>query len=1780
MDDKDKPRPDNECWRPAEPHQGELHDMSHMNRPGYQFVNQELMSNDLERTARVDRLLFNVSLAVALFTQKLGRFKHLIHNVQSVKFQLFHRIVASLFCVISNYIKKDKKLKRRCYDHQRIWFSVNRLATGIRNSTERIVLCPASALFLAILRSIHATNHLRSPEDNLARFELFFVGEGALRYLTWLQDHCATCKILRAQELVRQKNRKVGPFCDIGFTKRSRATLVWEHVSVDWFGPYAHGNCVQIPKKGKFWVVVFCDQLSKAVSLHLAVDYSAKTFKDVLCHFASIHGIPVKIKCDAQAAMLSTFAQIGNLTDKTFQSNYAKKFLKKYRLTVKVAQELASLGELSREEREKYVSENDIPRSKEVLCDFRRVADYFGSDIDVACVGSHQSLGLCERTGGLVENTIDIALNKFGPVYKTKLSVLTILRILSHTALYLNQRPMYYNASAAAGQRVICPASFQMSNVYHNIEFQRHQRYKLLNTKHSKLKSQLSEQLLDLEKRLARSHRRFLMKNRLDNNDLYKHERTLPSGSVVFVLSRNDKFKSTLQIGRILGSWVDGDKNSRRYAVHTTVVDTKNSTATELKYRDSVLMRAATSLSFPIIQAHEIDVLKSKYYSTASFYVKYGQFLEKEKYSMEIKESDSHLLMSDWESVIPSLGEEESQLNELPYKAEMLTLGSFDWAQYIRRVLPSMSPGKSGINSADSNVVQGDSKKTDITEQYLDIDGILEDDPQQTAGSKIVQGDSKKSEINSDITEHHLDIDGILEDNPQQNIAEDGLQQVMIKGDTKKTSKHSKIDLGVREDDQDFPGNQAIPVAGDGPQQVMVQGDTKKTPKQPKNDLGVAEDDLNPVGDVQDFPGNGQIFPGNGGNSVSPPSFITDPAEIEQILDKRKLFPLYQFGKLRQDVGDELGVPSLLISGHRKLNQVRLPQRGDVLEVFLNNQSDEGVLCKVKSLCPKRYQKKKGEIWVNLAYSGEVKPSFAMLTKFGSPDWSIVREEHVQRLTRANPRRPGKLAAVSQMLIFLMLVSDLGRVDACDGAGRRVRGNNSAVTRQPGYQPSTLDRHNNASEKLGNRICYRDSIQQTLKDILGSRWYEAGNPTEIEQMKWILWGHGVWRGSKMALSRSPVGKRVKRQFISVSPNFEFHVAGNADFSLAKYHSQVHNNQPFFGTYKQQYLQYSGALSEPGVTQEQSLEARGKVCRYYIDLICSLNELKSGQLYNTAPKITAKIEAEHAFDGGSLTPSSYSSADGESDGRHNTMYTSNGNYEPPARPELPSPDPKPTGRASRAEVHTCGRYALMSDSIERVSRYLFEYERILQLWAGSELAVDGYLPDSHNLGTRNFLVRAGGDLLWSEEDPRDANKYIDLNPVVSWTLQDIQSRCAYRGGSLAAPSTPALRFAIRNICIKLKCQFILVKLRSSGGGLFFSETGTGIPIDLAQQWQNIYYNSSDTSVQTDFNNEPWLLITFHEENAFSDFWMLQKTNKLIFPLPLSSRALCVFRDTHPVSRASELLLRYSDDVNEELPSRNEEVQSQVAEITRVVNEFNERQTRMMVDDNVVDCEQSRIEIAEEDRLVREIDEGLSLSHSELNHIVRRLKPLYERISFTKAGQDAIYDRQLALGPDLDKLKEFLEKYLIIAGRWTELISDVYYSLPVNASHIDVDEHFANFGEGFELVILAVVSAIALMSLCLNMALLCCVTVVQSLNRRGRRLTLCGGCWCCRIKDMSSEDPSTRVGGQGPEDMALNEGNSTNFGGSGPPSFASLQWQGQQQRDRQKYSKVSGIISSLD
>ena len=1777
MDDKDKPKPDNECWRPAESHQGEFYDLSHMNRPGYQFVNQELMSNDLERTARVDRLLFNVSLAVALFTQKLGRFKHLVNNVQSVKFQLFHRIIASLFGVISNYIKKDKKLKKRCYEHQKLWFSVNRLATGIRNSTERIVLCPASALFLAVLRSIHATNHLRSPEDNLARFELFFVCEGALRYLTWLQDHCAVCKILRAQELVRQKNRKVGPFCDTAFTKRSRTTLVWEQVSVDWFGPYSHGNCVQIPKKGKFWVVVFCDMLSKAVSLHLAVDYSAKTFKDILCHFASIHGIPIKIKCDAQAAMLTTLAEIGSMTNKTFQSNYARKFLKKYKLTVKVAQELSSLGEMSREEREKYVAENDIPRSKEMLCDFRRVADYYGSDIDVACVGSHQSLGLCERTGGLVENTIDIALNKFGPVYKTKLSILTILRILSHTALYLNQRPLYYSASAAAGQRVISPASFQMTNVYHNIEFQRHQRYKLLDSKHSKLKSQLSQQLLDLEKRLARSHRRFLMKNKLDNNDLYKFERTLPSGSIVFVLSRNDKFKSTLQIGRVLGSWVDPDKDCRRYAVHTTVVDTKNSTARELKYRDSVLMRAATSLSYPIVEAHQIDVLKSKYYSTASFYIKYGKFLEKEKYGKEIDESDSHLLMDDWESVLPSLGGQDFQLNELPFKAEMLTLGSFDWSQYIRQVLPSMPPGKSRVNT---EIVQGDPKKceinSDITEQHLDIiDGLVEDD-QQT----LVEDDCEPIENDLVVREDDQPVGNIQDLPGNQTLAKDNLQQAMVKGGTK-TSKYSKNDLGVKEDDlktvgdvQDFPGNgQVFP--GNGGNSVS------QTSKHSKNDLGVKEDDLKTVGDVQDFPGNGQIFPGNGGNSVSQSSLITDSAEIQQILDKRKLFPLHQFGRLQQDAGDNVAGPALLISGHRRLNQIRLPQRGDILEVFLNNQSDDGVLCKVKSLCPKRYQKKPGEIWVNLAYSGEVKPSFALLAKFGSPDWSIIREEHVQRSTRANTRRLGKLAAMSQMLLLLMLVFNPGCVDASDDAGRHVRGNKSAVTERPGYQPSTLTRHNSASQKLENRICYQNNIQESLTDIFGPKWYQTERSTEIEQIKWILWGYGVWHGTRMALDQNSVRKRVRRQFISVSPNFEFHVAGNADFALAKYHSQIHNNQPFFGTYKNQFLDYSDALSEPGVTQEQSLEARGKVCRYYIDLICSLNELKSGQLYNTAPKLTAKLTGENEFDGGSLIPSTYSSADGGNDGRHNTMYTSSGNYEPPARPELPSPDPEPADRASHVEVPTCGRYALMSDSIERVSRYLFEYERILQIWAGSELAVDGYLPDSHNLGTRNFLVRAGGDLLWSEEDTKNPNKYIDLNPVVSWTLQDIQSRCAYRGGTLAAPSTPALRFAIRNICIKLKCQFILVKLRSSGGGLFFSETGTGIPNDLAQQWQSIYYNSSDTSVQTDFNNSPWLLITFHEENAFSDFWMLQKTNKLVFPLPLSSRALCVFKDTHPVSRASELLLRYNDDINEELPSRNEEVQGQIAEITRVVNEFNERQTQKMVEDHVVDCEQSRIEIAEEDRLVREIEEGLSLSHSELNHIVRRLGPLYERVSFTKTGQDAIYDKQLALGPDLDKLEEFLKKYLIIAGRWTELISDVYYSLPANASYIGVNEHFANFGESFELVILAVVSAIALMSLCLNMALLCCVTVVQSLNRRGRRLTLCGGCWCCRIKDMNEEDTPGRAGGQGPENMALNERNSANFGGSGPPSFASLQWQGgQQQRDRQKYSKVPGIISSLD
>ena len=589
-----------------------------------------------------------------------------------------------------------------------------------------------------------------------------------------------------------------------------------------------------------------------------------------------------------------------------------------------------------------------------------------------------------------------------------------------------------------------------------------------------------------------------------------------------------------------------------------------------------------------------------------------------------------------------------------------------------------------------------------------------------------------------------------------------------------------------------------------------------------------------------------------------------------------------------------------------------------------------------------------------------------------------------------------------------------------------------------------------------------------------------------------------------------------------------------------------------------------------------MEARDKICKYYIDLICTISEQKNSLLYGTAEQLAAKTATESVYVGGALVPSSYSTSPGEVEGRYNTLYASIGDYEPPRRPVLPAVAEPASDRAEDIELNTCGQYALLSDSVQRVSRFLFEYERILQLWAGSELAVDGYIPDSHDLRARNFLVRAGGDLLWSEEDPSNKKKYIDLSPVLTWSLEDVQNSCSVRGGALAEPSSPALRYAIRNICLELGCQFLMVKLRSGGGGLYFSGSGTAVPNDLAQKWKPIYYNSSDPSVQNAFNNQPWLLIAFHEDTEYSDFWLLEKPNELIFPLAINSRALCALRQDHPVSRASELLIRYTDDINHQLPSKNQGVTDQIAEINRVVSRFNEAQLAKMAEDDMGHCRPARIEIAEEDQLFNDISEGLTLSHSQLNAIVRRIAPLYERVSFTEPNQDAIYDSQLACGPDLDRLKEFLESYLKIAGRWTELVENVFYNLPSNISRITVNEEFSKFGEGFEILILAIVSAVAITSLCLNMGLLCCITMIRNLGRKGRQLTF-GSCSCCKTKPINNypEREHDQM-----EHVALQDmGGQPSAGGTAPPSFSSIQWQGRQ-HDRGRYTQVPGIISGLE
>ena len=205
-------------------------------------------------------------------------------------------------------------------------------------------------------------------------------------------------------------------------------------------------------------------------------------------------------------------------------------------------------------------------------------------------------------------------------------------------------------------------------------------------------------------------------------------------------------------------------------------------------------------------------------------------------------------------------------------------------------------------------------------------------------------------------------------------------------------------------------------------------------------------------------------------------------------------FPLFEFGALRQDATE-----TVLISGHRKLYQPRLPEKHDVLQVYLNQEDDVASLVKVKSLCPARYQKKNDEVWVNLSFSGESKASLSLKCKLGQPDWSIIKNDQIGRSGNA---KISKLAGMTILSLCILLCCS--HVESSSVVRSHEVSRKSNTGSHAAYLSNTLVTQNNKSQKLGN-TGYHSYRTKLLTYTFGPGWYQQGSPTEIGPINLMLY---------------------------------------------------------------------------------------------------------------------------------------------------------------------------------------------------------------------------------------------------------------------------------------------------------------------------------------------------------------------------------------------------------------------------------------------------------------------------------------------------------------------------------------------------------------------------------------------------------------------------------------------------------------------------------------------------
>ena len=355
-------------------------------------------------------------------------------------------------------------------------------------------------------------------------------------------------------------------------------------------------------------------------------------------------------------------------------------------------------------------------------------------------------------------------------------------------------------------------------------------------------------------------------------------------------------------------------------------------------------------------------------------------------------------------------------------------------------------------------------------------------------------------------------------------------------------------------------------------------------------------------------------------------------------------------------------------------------------------------------------------------------------------------------------------------------------------------------------------------------------------------------------------------------------------------------------------------------------------------------------------------------------------------------------------------------------------------------------------------------------------------------------------------------------------------------------------SIRKICnsSQLNCDFLLMKTRASGDDLYWANSNQiveGAKDNPALK--KLYYHISNvTKANAAFNEKPWVIFDFPEESSevkHLDMVFPYAASTTHFPTYSNGRALCEFTISHPMGRASNMILEFAKDIRENVATDLKSFKGMASHLGKVVKAFNQQQTAQFgeVDES---CEELDLPIADVQDISQGIEKKLGVSPSQLVKLVGNIKRVLQPKLRNLYASDptALRKKAFSFEADVKVIERMLPQVLSTGERLYEKLWEVLKGVPREPGHLTLTDAGQNFGDPEEAQTIKSMGALGAVSIALNGLL---ALGVRHLRRRmgaptntqeqegGQGcMSNCSGLGCCRPAQQAirTSQASTRPG----------------------------------------------------